>query len=853
MALQRCPVCSSSVPDTARACPVCGAPIATSDTPQDPDLIGVLSSGTQLNQGSYSVGRVLGRGGFGITYLGADLRLKRAVAIKEFFPAGSTRQGTRVILSGALSRADYEMAIQKFMQEAQMVARFRHRSIVNVYEVFQENDTAFMVMEYLDGEHLLERMERRGAPLDEAELIAISGPVAEALDEIHAAGVLHRDIKPENIMLVGSDDTPRPVLIDFGAAREFASGMVNRHSIVLTPGYAPLEQYGEQSRRGPFTDVYAFAATLYHVATGVQPPAATERALGVALKPPRDLNPALSQSFDAALLHGLEMKVDQRPASATAFHAQMTTGRPAANAPSPRTTPRPAVPAPPPVPAPSGATTHLGRVKEIAAQLGPASGVQSDRLICPVCRGAEMFDTTGAMTEVRCPVCRSARLDAQVSADDPLLCPSCSNGHLTPVDLSTSQIGAMLRCPACRTGTVVGYAATKLLIPDLRASCNVCEADFDFHIATDSLTLEDLPTGSQFLSEDSIGETRTRAEWQAMAGGDVDAYLCDVCDAAFQTCDDGSLEWIAAAGDPDQVPRAHRGVCRSRSEWARIASRLPAGVASVVCPACAAQFDEPAAGQLTLLNVRQDPYGFAAQRLGVTHRAAVWGVLAAGRQAPGGSGVACPACTAYLQDAGRSAGGRSDARRLVSFDPATDPYGIGARYDGQELSTSDWQRIAGGGLPDAEEQRLREEARRAFWNGMLAGEITTSTAKESIPVPLAAGEKAVITFAAVMVRTRFGFLYDEVDGQVWLTTRQIVFRGGREQIVVPLETSTGCELADMGQGNLVVEINGSDGSPVLRFYMDSSPMEFQVDGLTVPVQWDERAFAELFESLRRNA
>jgi len=808
----------------------------------------VLPAGTQLNQGSFSIGRVLGRGGFGITYLGADLRLKRAVAVKEFFPAGSTRQGKRVILSGALSRADYDQSIQKFMQEAQMVARFRHRSIVNVYEVFQENDTAFMVMEFLKGEHLLERMERRGAPLGEAELIAITRPVAEALDEIHAAGVLHRDIKPENIMLVGEESAPRPVLIDFGAAREFASGMVNRHSIVLTPGYAPLEQYGEQSRRGPFTDVYALAATLYHVSTGTQPPAATERALGIALKAPRDLNPALGASFSAALLHGMEMKVDQRPASATLFHREMATGAPAQNAPVPAPVPPPPRAQRPAPPSP-GTQTHFERVQEIARQIGQTGRVQADRLVCPVCRGAEMFDSMSATTEVRCPVCRSATLVGQTSGDGSLLCPSCSQGHLTPVDMSAGQLGVMLRCPACRTGAVVGYAASKMLfVPDLRARCNTCSADFDYHAASDSLTLEELPSGSSYLSEDDIGETRTRTEWEELAGSAADAYLCDVCDSAFQTCTDGTLEWVARAGEPSQVPREHRGVCRSRSEWSKIARNLPMDGASVTCPACDARFDEPAPGQLTLLSADRDPHGIVARHGGQTYRAAVWGVISSGQREPTGPGVACPACTAYLLETRHD-----DTFNLVAFDPATDPYGTGQRYAGQEQRTLDWQRIAAGGLPENEERHLRDEAQRSFWAGMLAGEISTSTAEQSLPVEPAAGEKAVITFSAVMVRSRFGFFYEEDEGQIWLTTRQIIFRGNRSDAVIMLATAGASGVLDMGQGELIVEVDSADDAAPLRFYMGSGPTEFAVDGLTIELQWDEQAFVELFESLRQRA
>ena len=276
MNLRQCHRCRSNVPNTARVCPACGSALGAAHGKPNADQLGILHLGTRLRSGSYSIGRLLGRGGFGITYLGADNRLGRPVALKEFFPAGAVRRGTTVVPPPTLGSSEYNTAKQRFLQEAQCLARFHHPSIVAVYDVFEENATVYMVMEYLRGENLGHKLERCGKPLPESELVAIMEPIVDALDGMHAQGVLHRDIKPENIMLADGNGTVRPVLIDFGSARDFVGGATIRHSVVLTPGYAPLEQYTESQRRGPFTDVYALAATLYHLATGVQPPPATD-------------------------------------------------------------------------------------------------------------------------------------------------------------------------------------------------------------------------------------------------------------------------------------------------------------------------------------------------------------------------------------------------------------------------------------------------------------------------------------------------------------------------------------------------------------------------------------------------
>jgi serine/threonine protein kinase len=255
------------------------------------------------------VGRVLGQGGFGITYLGGDIRARRPVAIKEFFPHGSTRRGVTVHPFGGLTAADFASTRMKFLDEARILARFDHPAIVDVYGTFAENNTAYMVMELLRGRTLGQIIEESG-PMAEFDAVRHIVRAGEALEIVHAANLLHRDLKPDNLMLNDAGDV---VLIDFGTARTYAAGKTGRMTTMVTPGYAPLEQYGEHVRFGPFTDVYALGATLYHLLTGRMPPSATDRASGVDLDPPVQLNPDVSAAVSDAVMWAMKMRVADRP------------------------------------------------------------------------------------------------------------------------------------------------------------------------------------------------------------------------------------------------------------------------------------------------------------------------------------------------------------------------------------------------------------------------------------------------------------------------------------------------------------------------------------------------------------
>lgn len=277
---------------------------------------GVLSQGICLANGEYQITKPLGQGGFGITYQGTDTKLNRPVAIKEFFPEGCWREGSSVVSAGRWNVAAYSTAKQKFLQEGQTLGQFNHSGIVKVFHYFEENNTAYMVMEYLQGKTLMELLSSRGGKLGESEALFYTEKVGQALEVLHQAQFLHRDIKPSNIMLA---DDGRIVLIDFGAARDFTSHNVEKFTAMVTPGYAPLEQYGRALQYGAFTDIYALGATLYHLLTGNVPVSAVERAAGVKLPKVRQLNPRISLHVSQAISKAMVMNVEQRSQSVREF------------------------------------------------------------------------------------------------------------------------------------------------------------------------------------------------------------------------------------------------------------------------------------------------------------------------------------------------------------------------------------------------------------------------------------------------------------------------------------------------------------------------------------------------------
>ncbi len=255
-----CGNCFSEI--TQEPCPCCGYGETREETDRS-----VLQAGTKLG-GHILVGKVMGKGGFGVTYLGYDCRMDKVVAVKEYFPNGIVYRsgGTEVLLADAKSQEVFSKGADKFYDEAQMVAQFNgNPNIVSVFEYFRENNTVYLVMEFLDGITLKDYVKQRGN-LSDGQVLFLLNKMASALSITHSAGVLHRDISPDNIMLCTDGKVK---LIDFGAARQIMEESASNLTVVLKPGYTPMEQYTKKGQQGAWTDIYSLGVSLYYARTGV--------------------------------------------------------------------------------------------------------------------------------------------------------------------------------------------------------------------------------------------------------------------------------------------------------------------------------------------------------------------------------------------------------------------------------------------------------------------------------------------------------------------------------------------------------------------------------------------------------
>ena len=271
-----------------------------------------LRKGTRLI-GRYTIEGVLGQGGFGITYLGIDELHEKKVAIKEFFPQGIVTRNIEyqdtVTVTFVGKKDNYEKGKERFLKEARTMAKFsKDEGIVKALDFFEINNTAYIVMEYLEGITLKQylRENQRIAPEDLIELLV---PLIESLDEIHSQGMIHRDISPDNIMVLPDG---RIKLMDFGAARDYTEFGEKSLSIVLKPGYAPPEQYQTHGIQGPWTDIYALCATMYKCITGENPPDAIERVMDDHLKKISAFGIPVLPQIEEAIIKGMSVAANDR-------------------------------------------------------------------------------------------------------------------------------------------------------------------------------------------------------------------------------------------------------------------------------------------------------------------------------------------------------------------------------------------------------------------------------------------------------------------------------------------------------------------------------------------------------------
>lgn len=312
--LNICCGCMRELPKGQKLCPNCGFNNSVRQNQDD-----LLPEGTVLSR-KYLIGKTLGRGGFGVTYLGYDLDLQLKVAIKEYFPISACvrllNSHDVQIRSSAGTVDAFSKGCEVFLDEARTLAKFNTPYVVHVRDFFREHGTAYIVMDFLAGRTLREEVRRNGGKLPPQRVLALMNPLMTQLSELHEQSIIHRDIKPDNMMLVNDWNGEHLVLLDFGAARAYVSDETRTMTGIISQGYSPLEQYSRRSRQGPYTDVYALCATMYYAMTGAVPPPSIERNLdGMPLKPIRKYGVPISEPVESAILHGLALKSADRTQS----------------------------------------------------------------------------------------------------------------------------------------------------------------------------------------------------------------------------------------------------------------------------------------------------------------------------------------------------------------------------------------------------------------------------------------------------------------------------------------------------------------------------------------------------------
>lgn len=320
-----CMGCMQEYDDRFDLCPYCGYVFNS-----PPEQGYHITPGSILNN-RFIVGKVLGFGGFGVTYIGWDYMIGRKVAIKEYLPSEfATRMPAQekvTVYSGDREKG-FREGLEKMMNEARRLARFDAvPGIVQIYDCFEANGTSYIVMEYLEGMTLKQYLEQYGEmPVEQALPVVLQ--IASAMDVVHRAGILHRDIAPDNVYILNPDepDRLRVKLLDFGAARYATTKHSKSLSVIIKQGYAPEEQYSSRGDQGPWSDVYALAATFYKMITGITPEDAMERGSHDEVKRPSKLGVDIPKAMETALMNAMNVKAQDRTGSMKEFMEELTDG-----------------------------------------------------------------------------------------------------------------------------------------------------------------------------------------------------------------------------------------------------------------------------------------------------------------------------------------------------------------------------------------------------------------------------------------------------------------------------------------------------------------------------------------------
>lgn len=595
-----------------------------------------LMIGTVLG-GRFRLDRVLGRGGFGIAYLATDMSRNDSVVVKELAPADVPRDESGFLQLDSLGSATAHRLRRRFLEEAKLLARLNLRGVPNVRAYAVDTGTAYYVCEYFaDAEPLDQILDReRYLSLDAAQ--SIYHQLCDTLAAVHSKGILHRDIKPANVLLRRNG---RAILVDFGAAREWHADMTDHHTVLFTPGYAPLEQLSEKAKRGPATDVYGLCALVYTLLTGFAPTPATDRLNGVPLVGLRTARPDADPSLAKAIEAGLALHYEERPQS---IEELLTLAD---------------------LPLEAAAPSSLA---EFDAKLTALKRLAPARNECPAC--GDVLREVKPLPHGRCPVCRQGVIRSRNFSAK--LCPACRSGILH----ECANSSPLKICPACRVG-ILKRRRKGLLGRTFCFDCTTCEAHFE-------QTDDEVALASGGQDPNLVGTALEWSGWAKRLGRSDQVVICDGCEAQFDVLSDGQWQQVKPKPEPTSYERLYP------EEWARVAVGLDPGCGTHVCSACEADYFVDGE-RITLLGTHEDPFGFADAYAG---RLATWDSirwLGAGKSSER-RGPVCARCGTEFDSEGAYLRLERTSHRVLGH------------FVDQLQTLEDWHRMARG-LPRVDEE-----------------------------------------------------------------------------------------------------------------------------------------------------
>ncbi|MCH7903828.1 MAG: serine/threonine protein kinase [Armatimonadetes bacterium] len=549
-----------------------------------------LREGTLLDD-RYAVGRFLGRGGFGITYLVEDLVRGDDAVLKELAPQATRRLDNDDLDFSFIGPAEAQRLRRQFTAEARILRRVAISRVPNFRSVFDEHQTAYLVTDYVPNATPLSKIVAQSGAMSVEDVTSIVEQLLESLEQLHRRKLLHLDVKPSNVLLA---DDGQAHLIDFGSARQWHADLTSAHGVQFSPSYAPPEQILESERRSPATDLYSLAALAYTLLTGIPPTGVHDRLAGTPVIPLMSVRPDTPPNLAAAVESALSMLLAERPQSAEEFRAILH--------------------------GTLDVQSEADRVLALDEKRSRLLRFKYSPRQCPAC--GNVLDRPEPLGKDQCPVCREGRLKMRNIHEQS--CATCRGGILHAVD-NEHRPGV---CPKCDTGIMkpvkrFGFLNTGVVL------CGNC----DFALKKEG---EDW--------RDGLGTAKPWSEWHDDSGRAAKTMICDVCRAQFDVMRDG--RWERTTSDPmnDGWTKLYP------DEWARVAAGLRPDSGNCHCEACGADFFR-ANEKITLLSDdTRDPYGFVVRYGGELLRVDLVPWLAVGKES-GKPGFACHACETEFDDA----------------------------------------------------------------------------------------------------------------------------------------------------------------------------------------------------------